>query len=97
MRGPLCILISGYLTCQTVSLSIGIIERAFSRFDTKNVVEVARLEEGLNVLELWHGPTLAFKDLALSCVGQLVEYFLNKRQKHVTILVGMYNYWYHKK
>ncbi|XP_043918044.1 threonine synthase-like 2 isoform X2 [Protopterus annectens] len=32
--------------------------------------------------------TYAFKDLALSCVGQFLQYFLNKRNKHVTVLVG---------
>ena len=72
----------------TILLETGIIERAFSRFTTSNVVQLARLKDDLNILELWHGPTMAFKDLALSCVGQLLEYFLNKRQEHITILVG---------
>ena len=38
--------------------------------------------------ELFHGPTLAFKDLALTFVGQLYNYFLEKSQKHYTIVVG---------
>ena len=33
---------------------------------------------------------MAFKDLALSLVGQFLEYFLEKRKKHVTVLVGMH-------
>ncbi|XP_035673866.1 threonine synthase-like 2 isoform X1 [Branchiostoma floridae] len=65
-----------------------LIDRAFSKFRHPDVVNVARLKKGLNVLELWHGATLAFKDLALSCVGQFLEYFLEKRKKHVTIVVG---------
>ncbi|NXS09247.1 THNS2 protein, partial [Neodrepanis coruscans] len=65
-----------------------LIDRAFSRFRHKDVVHLSRLKDGLNVLELWHGVTYAFKDLSLSCMGQFLQYFLEKKQKHVTILVG---------
>uniref|UniRef100_A0A8B9VF03 Threonine synthase-like 2 n=1 Tax=Anas zonorhyncha TaxID=75864 RepID=A0A8B9VF03_9AVES len=65
-----------------------LIDRAFSRFRHKDVVHMSRLKDGLNVLELWHGVTYAFKDLSLSCTGQFLQYFLEKKQKHITILVG---------
>uniref|UniRef100_A0A8C3TV09 Threonine synthase-like 2 n=1 Tax=Catharus ustulatus TaxID=91951 RepID=A0A8C3TV09_CATUS len=65
-----------------------LIDRAFSRFRHKNVVHLSRLKDGLNVLELWHGVTYAFKDLSLSCTGQFLQYFLEKKKKHVNILVG---------
>ncbi|XP_078080188.1 threonine synthase-like 2 [Mustelus asterias] len=65
-----------------------LISQAFRRFRHEDIVELARLEGGLNVLELWHGVTYAFKDLAMSCVGQLLQYFLKKRKRHVTIVVG---------
>ncbi|CAI5789731.1 Hypothetical predicted protein [Podarcis lilfordi] len=66
-----------------------LIDRAFSRFRHKDIVHLSRLEKGLNVLELWHGVTYAFKDLSLSCTGQFLQYFLKKKKKkHVTILVG---------
>ena len=39
------------------------------------------------VLELFHGQTLAFKDLALSVTAQLLKYFLAKRQQHLNIVV----------
>ncbi len=65
-----------------------IVDKAFSRFDVESVVKMAKLKKCLNVMELFHGPTLAFKDLAMSCVGQLLDFFLNKRQKHITIIVG---------
>ncbi|XP_054848134.1 threonine synthase-like 2 isoform X2 [Eublepharis macularius] len=65
-----------------------LIDRAFSRFRHKDVVHLSRLKNGLNVLELWHGVTYAFKDLSLSCTGQFLQYFLKKRKRHVTILVG---------
>ncbi|XP_051830371.1 threonine synthase-like 2 [Antechinus flavipes] len=66
----------------------GLIDRAFSRFRHRDVVHLSRMKNGLNVLELWHGVTYAFKDLSLSCTGQFLQYFLEKRQKHVTIVVG---------
>ncbi|XP_054028384.1 threonine synthase-like 2 isoform X2 [Dryobates pubescens] len=65
-----------------------LIDRAFSRFRHKDIIHLSRLKGGLNVLELWHGVTYAFKDLSLSCTGQFLQYFLEKQQKHVTILVG---------
>ncbi|KAM4709267.1 threonine synthase-like 2 isoform 1-T2 [Discoglossus pictus] len=66
----------------------GLIDKAFSRFRHKDIVPVSRLDGGLVVLEMWHGVTHAFKDLAMSCVGQLLDYFLKKRKKRVVILVA---------
>ncbi|KAM4803810.1 threonine synthase-like 2 isoform X2 [Urocitellus parryii] len=66
----------------------GLIDRAFSRFRHKDVVHLCRLVQGLNVLELWHGVTRAFKDLSLSCTAQFLQYFLEKREKHITVVVG---------
>lgn len=66
----------------------GLIDNAFRRFRHKDIVHLSRLRDELNVLEMWHGATHAFKDLAMSCVGQFLQYFLKKRNKHVTIVVG---------
>ncbi|XP_053560262.1 threonine synthase-like 2 isoform X2 [Bombina bombina] len=66
----------------------GLIDKAFSRFRHKDIVPISRLGSGLIVLEMWHGVTHAFKDLAMSCVGQFLDYFLKKTNKHVNILVG---------
>nr|XP_032806181.1 threonine synthase-like 2 isoform X4 [Petromyzon marinus] len=65
-----------------------LIERALSRFAHSEVVTFKRLRDGLNVLELFHGPTMAFKDLAMCCLAQFILYFLQKEDKHVTIVVG---------
>ena len=42
----------------------------------------------IHVAELWHGPTLAFKDLSLTCVAQFMEYFNKKKCSHVTVMVA---------
>ncbi|XP_059883370.1 threonine synthase-like 2 isoform X3 [Delphinus delphis] len=65
-----------------------LINRAFSRFRHKEVVHLSRLRNGLNMLELWHGVTYAFKDLSLCCAAQFLQYFLEKRKKHITVVVG---------
>ncbi|KAM6346001.1 threonine synthase-like 2 [Podargus strigoides] len=83
-------LCSLFITAELIPRSTlnDLIDRAFSRFRHKDVIHLSRLKDGLNVLELWHGVTYAFKDLSLSCTGQFLQYFLEKKQKHVTILVG---------
>ncbi|XP_045664847.1 threonine synthase-like 2 isoform X4 [Ursus americanus] len=65
-----------------------LIDRAFRRFRCREVVHLSRLRDGLNVLELWHGATYAFKDLSLCCTAQFLQYFLEKKEKHVTVVVG---------
>ena len=73
-----------------------LVEQAFKSFkDPETPIQIARLKEGLNVAEMFHGPTLAFKDLALGVVGQLYNYFLERAQKHVTVLIGKSFWWPH--
>ncbi len=43
-----------------------------SAFDDPNIAPVRELREGVSVLELWHGPTCAFKDMALQILPRLV-------------------------
>ncbi|XP_037088790.1 threonine synthase-like 2 [Pollicipes pollicipes] len=46
---------------------------AFSKFELPEVMRIAELGDELRVSELFHGPTLAFKDLGLGAVGRLVQ------------------------
>ncbi len=63
--------------------------------DLKNIVKralnfpVPTVEVGeYAVLELFHGPTMAFKDFAAQVIAQLFEYFLKREKKNITILVA---------
>ncbi|HXQ80487.1 MAG TPA: threonine synthase [Opitutaceae bacterium] len=48
-----------------------IVARSYARFDRPEITPMLELEPGLHVLELFHGPTLAFKDIALQLLGNL--------------------------
>ena len=49
------------------------------KFDTPAVAPLKRLDGGTAVLELWHGPTCAFKDMALQMLPYLLTASLKKR------------------
>ncbi|MDE5946952.1 MAG: threonine synthase [Oscillospiraceae bacterium] len=50
-------------------------------FDTESIAEIAHLFDGTYMLELWHGPTCAFKDMAL----QILPYFLTVSAKKINL------------
>lgn len=56
-----------------------LIERSYSTFRSEDVTPLYKLNDELYLLELFHGPTYAFKDVALQFVGNLFEYFLTRR------------------
>ena len=63
----------------------GLVDAAYESFSDPGVV---RLESvgNIPVLELFHGPTLAFKDVALQLLGQLFDYILKARRQRLNIL-----------
>lgn len=63
-----------------------IIEESYSEFDHDEVAPLTNLGENGYLLELYHGPTLAFKDFALQVLGRLLDYVLNKNDQRVVIL-----------
>jgi threonine synthase len=64
----------------------GLCEAAYGRFSHKAVTPLAQVDESNWLLELFHGPTLAFKDVALQLLGHLFERFLSNRDTHLTIV-----------
>ncbi len=63
----------------------GLISRSYTSFDTPEVTPIASPGDYL-ILELFHGPTLAFKDVALQFLGNFFSWLLDERQEHMNIL-----------
>jgi threonine synthase len=61
-------------------------EQAYGRFAHTAVTPLTQLDERNWLLELFHGPTLAFKDVALQLLGLLFEEFLSRRDERLTIV-----------
>ena len=61
---------------------------AYARFGHPEVAPLVELAPSLYLLELFHGPTLAFKDIALQLLARLTARELERRNAHTTILVA---------
>ena len=61
-------------------------ERSYADFGHPAIAPLYQLETGLWALELFHGPTLAFKDIAMQVLGRLFEHVLAERDERVTIV-----------
>ncbi len=59
---------------------------AYGRFDHAAVTPLVQLDHRHWLLELFHGPTLAFKDVALQLLGLMFERFLSTRDTHLTVV-----------
>lgn len=59
---------------------------AYARFDSPEVAPLRRLDDRTYVLELWHGPTLAFKDFALQLLGLLYKRQVRLTGKRLAVL-----------
>ncbi len=63
-----------------------LLDKAYSNFNTKDVVAIKKIDN-INLLELYHGPTLAFKDIALQAIGLIYE-ALDLNKKKINIIVA---------
>ena len=63
-----------------------IVTDTYGAFDTDDVAPLVKLGENEYVLELFHGPTLAFKDYALQFLGRMFDHVLTKRNAKLTIV-----------
>ena len=64
-----------------------IIDNSYSVFRKDNVIELLKVGDRF-VLELFHGPTLAFKDIAMQLLGNFYEYYLNNQNEKINIVVA---------
>lgn len=63
-----------------------LVGRSYSGFSHSDIAPLVRLNENLFVLELFHGPTLAFKDFALQLLGNLYEQQCRDRGQSINVL-----------
>ena len=63
-----------------------LIDDTYASFDHAAVAPMTQLGRNEWILELYHGPTLAFKDFALQLLGRLLDYILQRKHKRVAIL-----------
>ncbi len=64
----------------------GMIEAAYAEFRHPAVAPLVQLDSSRFVLELFHGPTLAFKDLAMQLLARLMDYVLKTRGERATVI-----------
>ncbi|MHA0857747.1 threonine synthase [Paenibacillus sp. CMAA1364] len=62
------------------------VDKSYASFRTSEVTPVKQLNDSLYILELFHGPTFAFKDVALQFMGEFYSYVSKKRNKIIHIL-----------
>ena len=63
-----------------------IIEETYAEFRHNAVAPMVQIAANQWVLELFHGPTLAFKDFALQLLGRLLDYLLERKHQKVVIM-----------
>ena len=64
-----------------------LIKKAYQGFEKKEVVSIKKVGN-INLLELYHGPTLAFKDIAMQVIGNMYDHLKVAKEKSVNILVA---------
>ena len=75
---------------EDLSLCVNNAYRAGENFFSQEIAPVTTLEDGIHVLELWHGPTCAFKDMALQILPQFMTTAINRtgEKKEIIILTA---------
>ena len=81
-------IISNYCEPELKKINLkSLIERSYKNFDNKEVVNIKNIG-GLNILELYNGPTLAFKDIAMQVIGNMYDELNLSRNKVINIVVA---------
>ena len=64
-----------------------IIKKSYSNFSVKNVVNIKKIGK-FSLVELFHGPTLAFKDIAMQPIGNIYDEFNKSNNKKINVIVA---------
>ena len=71
----------------TINELSDIVDKSYSVFRKSNAVDLIKVGD-TKLLELFHGPTLAFKDIAMQLLGNFYEYHLQKNHKNINVIVA---------
>ena len=63
-----------------------IIDKSYACFDNPEITPLKKLNNEHYLLELYHGPTYAFKDLAMQFISQLMDFYLKENNQSINIL-----------
>ncbi len=63
-----------------------IINDSYSTFSNPEITPLRKLNQHQYLLELFHGPTLAFKDVAMQFIGNIMNLYLSRKQRQINIL-----------
>ena len=63
-----------------------IINNSYANFNVTSIAPLKQLSKDVWLMELFHGPTLAFKDFAMQFLGRMFDYVLKKRGERITII-----------
>ena len=64
-----------------------IVDKSYSVFRKDNAIDLIKVGD-VKLLELFHGPTLAFKDIAMQLLGNFYEHYLKKNNKNINVIVA---------
>ena len=59
---------------------------SYKNFGTNDIAPIIKVTDNINILELFHGPTLAFKDFALQFLSRVFNILLEREGKKITII-----------
>ena len=64
-----------------------IIDKAYATFRNDNIVDIKKLDH-ISFVQLHHGPTLAFKDIAMQVLGQMYEFLLKETNQKINLVTA---------
>ena len=64
-----------------------LIDKSYKNFRIQEVIRINKIGK-INLLELFHGPTLAFKDIAMQAIGNMYETILEKNKLQINVIVA---------
>ncbi len=77
-------------TCISATELTKLLQTAYASFEKDTIIPIHQLksDKNLYIMELFHGPTISFKDVGLAFLVNLVDFFLQRRKEYRTLIVA---------